>query len=102
MTVDRTQIAVGIGPFIPDRDTVILEVLYVRIPGDKPQELVDDGLQMHLLGSQEGESLRQVEPHLIAEHALRAGTGPVLLHDAMGADMSQQIQVLFHRLQIYG
>ena len=49
-----------------------------------------------------GETFRQVEPHLIAEHALCAGTGPVLLHDAMGADMSQQIQVLFHRLQIYG
>ena len=86
--VDGAQIAVGIGPFVPDGDAVVLEELHIGISGDEPQELIDDGLEVHLLGGEQREALGQIEAHLIAEYALGARPGAVFLHDAVGADMS--------------
>ena len=87
MPINRAQVAVLIGPFIPDGDTVVLEILHVRISGDEPQELIDDRLQMYLFCRKEGKAFRQVEPHLVTEHALRACAGAVLFHCPVRADM---------------
>ena len=59
--------------------------------GNEPQELVDDGFEMNLLGREEREAFTEVETHLVAEHALRAGTGAVALHDSVLTDMAQQV-----------
>ena len=88
MAVDGTKVAVLVGPFIPDGYAVLLEVLYVGVPGDEPQEFIDDGLEVHLLGGKQRESVRKVESHLIAEYALGACSGTVFFHDAVGADVS--------------
>ena len=88
MAIDRAQVAVFIGPLVPDGDTVILQVLDVGVSGEEPQEFMDDGLEVHLLGGEEGKTIGQVEPHLVAEHALRSGSGTVFLHGAVGSDMS--------------
>ena len=87
MPVNRAQVAVLIGPFVPNGDAMVLEILHVRISGDKPQELVDDRLQVHFFCRKEGKAFRQVEPHLITEHALRARAGAVLFHCPVRADM---------------
>ena len=48
----RAEIAVLVGPLIPDRDAVFLEIGDVRVAGQKPQQLVDDRFQMQLFGRQ--------------------------------------------------
>ena len=52
MAVDRTKVSVFVGPFVPDGDPVVLEVLDVGVTADEPEELVDDGLKVYLLGGQ--------------------------------------------------
>ena len=96
VAVHRPQVAVLICPLVPDGDSVVLEILDVGIAGDEPEKLVDDGLQVHLLGSEEREAFAQVETHLVAEHALRADPRAVFLDDALAADAPEQVEILFH------
>lgn len=42
MSVNRSEITIFVRPFIPYRHSVILEILYVRITGDKPQKFIND------------------------------------------------------------
>jgi hypothetical protein len=67
---------------------MVLEIFHVCVSRDEPQKLIDDRFQMDFLGSQERESLAEVIAHLIAEHALRAGTGAVRLHGSVFTDMT--------------
>src|SRR3546814_7812913 len=53
---------------------------------------VDDRLDVQLLGREQRETLGQVEAHLVAEHAVGAGPGPVLLENAGLADMPHQVE----------
>ena len=57
VAVNRPEVTVGIGPFIPYGHIVVVEVFYVGVSGDEPQEFIYNGLQVHFLGRQEGESL---------------------------------------------
>ena len=50
-------------------------------------------LQVQLLGRDEREALAQVEPHLVAEDAARAGARAVALVDALVEDPLDQIEV---------
>ena len=96
MAIDRSEVSVFVGPFIPDRHSVVLQVLDIRIPGDEPEKFIDDGFQVDFLCRQEGKSFRQVETHLVSENALGADAGTVGFHDAVFADMTKQVEVLFH------
>ena len=51
-------------------------------------------LQVHLLGGDQREALAQVEAHLVAEHAARAGAGAVGLGDAVVAHVAHEVFVL--------
>jgi hypothetical protein len=62
----------------------------------EPEQFVDDGLEMQLLGGQHGEAGRQVESHLVAEDAERAGPGPVGLGPSLLEDVVHQVAVLAH------
>ena len=42
VAVDRTEIPALIRPLVPDRDSVVVEVLDVGVTGEKPQQLVND------------------------------------------------------------
>ncbi len=48
-------------------------------------------------GSGQRESLAQVEPHLMAEHAFRARARAVAADDTFGSDAAQEVEILFHR-----
>jgi hypothetical protein len=76
--------------------TVIGEVLDVGVAGQEPQQLVADRFEMHLLRGEQRESPREVNPHLMSKHRQRAGAGPVLLHDAVGENTLQQVEILAH------
>ena len=68
VAVDRAEVAVRVRPLVPDRDAVGLEVRDVGVAAQEPEELVHDGLRVHLLRRQQRKPARQVEAHLVAEH----------------------------------
>jgi len=49
-----------------------------------------------LLGGEEGETLGEVEAHLVAEERTRAGAGAVAFLDAGFEDRAHEIKVEFH------
>ena len=91
MTVDRAEVTVLVRPLVPYGNSVILEILDVGISCNEPQKFMDNRLEMHLLGSEKRKTFAEVETHLIAEDALRSGTGAIRLHCSVFTDMSQQI-----------
>src|SRR6185437_5424803 len=95
--VDRAEIAVGVGPFVPDRNAVIVEIFDVGVAAQEPQQLVDDRLEVQLLGGHERKAAPKIEPHLMAEDRARAGAGPVALLHALFQDAFHQVEILAHR-----
>ena len=90
------EVAILVGPFVPDADTVVLEILYVGIAAEEPQQFVDDALEVELLGRHERETLAEVEAHLVAKHALRPCARAVAFHHALVEDAAQEVLILFH------
>ena len=68
MAVDGTQIAVGIGPFVPDRHAVVAQVAHIGVAGKKPEQLVNDRLGVNLLRGQQRKAGGEVHAQLVAEH----------------------------------
>ncbi|EXI76159.1 MAG: hypothetical protein AW07_00673 [Candidatus Accumulibacter sp. SK-11] len=96
VAINRPEIAVGVGPFIPDANTVLVQVADVRLAAKEPQQLVDDRAQVKSLGCQKGETGVQVETHLPAEYRERTGARTVALHAAPVQHVLHQIQILPH------
>ncbi len=96
MAVDGAEVAVLIRPFVPDFDARLVQGLDVGVAGEEPQQLMDDGFQVQLLGRQKREAGAQVEPHLITENAHRPGAGAVALGNALVADVTEKVEILFH------
>ena len=96
MAVHRAEVAVFIGPFVPDRDAVFLQVFDVGVALQKPQQFVDDGAQVAFLGGDEREAFGEVEAHLVAKHREGAGAGTVVLARAVFEHVAHQIEVMFH------
>jgi hypothetical protein len=91
LAIDRAQIALGIGPFVPDPDAIVLQIFDVGVPGEKPQQFMNDGFGVQLLGGQQGKTIRQRESHLVAKDGERPRTGAVFPAHAMVPDMVKQI-----------
>ena len=68
MPVDRAKVAIGVGPFVPDGDAVVVQIFDVGVAVQEPEQLVHDRLQRQALGGQHREAGRQVEAHLMAKH----------------------------------
>ncbi|MNY14828.1 hypothetical protein D3C86_1480170 [compost metagenome] len=98
VAVDRAEFAILVSPLVPDRHAVFLQVGDVGRALEEPQQFVDDGLQVQLLGGDHREALVQVEAHLVAEHRTGARAGAVGLVGAMLVNMAHEVEILFHRL----
>ena len=96
-TVDRPELAVGIGPVVPDTNAVLLQIADVALSRKEPQQLVEDRAGVQFLGGQEGEAIGQIEAHLVPEDAQGPGAGSVSLFDPFVEDPSQQVQIRLHR-----
>ena len=94
--IHRTQLAILVGPFVPYSHPVFLQVVHIRVALQKPQQFIDDRLQVQLLRRQQREALFQVKPHLVSEYALRARPCAVTLLHPFAEYPLQQIQILFH------
>ena len=101
VAIYRPQIATWVGPFVPDAHPVFAEIFDVGIALKKPEQFVNDGFEMDFLGGNQGESLRQIEAHLVAKDADRAGAGPVVFFGAGCQHVAHQVEILFHRITSY-
>ena len=93
LAVNRTKVAILIGPLVPDCHLVIAQISNVGIAGQEPQKLMNDGAQMQLLGRDERKPFGQVKPHLVSENRFGAGAGPVHAGDTGVQDMVQKIMI---------
>ena len=97
LAIDGSQITVFICPLIPDPDIVFLKVADISAPHQEPEEFVDDGTKVKLLGSQAGKSLAEVIADLSSEDRARAGARSVCALFAVFEHVAEQVQVLPHR-----
>ena len=67
---------------------VINQVLDIGIALQKPKQLVDNTLQEDFFRGEQRKALAQVEAHLVAKDTLRARSGAVATHYALGIDTS--------------
>lgn len=96
VSIDRSKVARVVGPFVPDAYALVLEIFYIGVASEEPEQLIDDRAQMKLFGGHQREAVRQVKPHLVPEHAARAGAGSVVLLDAFIEDAFQEVVILVH------
>ena len=94
--IDAAEVAVFIGPFIPDGDLVFLEGADVCIALEEPKEFVDDGAEVEFFCGEEGEGVAEVEAFLRAENRKCAGAGAVGFWSAGFEDEAEEAMVLLH------
>ena len=85
--VNRAQLAVRVGPFIPDTDFVFLEIGDIGFAFQKPEQLVNNRTQMQLFRRHQRKPCIQIEAHLGTEYRSGAGAGAVGLLRAVFHDM---------------
>jgi hypothetical protein len=95
-TIDPPEIAVGVGPFIPDGDTILAQVTDIRFAPKEPKQLVDDGAGVELLGGEQGKALGEIVAHLCSEHGIGAGAGAIGLESAVVEHLAEQVEVALH------
>src|SRR5699024_4757490 len=91
--VDGAEVAVLVGPLVPDAHPALLQPAHIGVPAQEPQQLEDDRAGVHPLGGDQREPLRQVEADLLAEEAAGAGAGAVALGVPGLHDLAQQVLV---------
>ena len=74
------KVALGVGPFVPDAHTMLLQVVYIGVATQEPQQLVNDGLEVQLFGGEQRKALFKVKAHLMAKDALCASAGAVAFY----------------------
>ena len=89
------EIAIGIGPRVPDF-RVLAEVADVVFAGEIPQQLTEHGRPVHFFGRQQGITLREIDRVMRAKPGNRVDARAALLARAPFEDKPHQIQVLFH------
>lgn len=75
--VDAPEAAVGLGPFVPDGDSVFLERPHVGVSAQEPEQFVDNAFQVKLFCGEQRESILQIEADLRSEDRPSACSGPV-------------------------
>ncbi len=96
VTVHRPEIAVCIGPLVPDGDLVVVQVTQVGVALQEPQQLMNDGAQVAFLGGHQRKAVGEVKAHLVAKDTDRARAGAVLLAGTVVTHMAHQVEILFH------
>ena len=70
-------------PLVPDVDVVLRQVFDVAGTFEEPEQLVDDGIEVELLGGDGRKPFGEIIADLAAEDATRAGAGTVTLVGAV-------------------
>jgi hypothetical protein len=94
--VNRAQIAVLVGPFVPDAYAVFLEVGNIGIAAQEPEQFVNNGTQVQLFGGYQRKPFLQVETHLIAKNADGSRAGTVCFYSAVVENVLHKLVILLH------
>src|ERR1019366_1950788 len=86
--IHRPQFSLLIGPLIPDMDVVLLQIVYVGIALQKPEQFINNGSCMQLLCGHKWEACTQIEAHRMAENAQGSGSCAVLFSGSFCANTS--------------
>ncbi len=78
-SIDGAQIAVFVGPGIPDVTAIIVQLIDVRITAEKPQHFASQTLEEGSLRRYKRKSLIEIEAHLVPENAPGTGSGSICL-----------------------
>src|SRR5262249_19286109 len=97
LTVHRAKIAALVRPFVPDADAAVLEIFDICVAGEKPEQFVDDRLQVQLLRREHRKAFAQIEAHLMAENGNRADAAAVALFHPIRKDVLHQFEILTHQ-----
>ena len=79
---------------------MLLQPAHIGFAAQEPEQLVDDGFEMQLLGGDQRKAVGQIEAHLVAEDRARARAGAVALFHALFEDQFHQIEILAHMFRI--
>jgi hypothetical protein len=94
--VDRTQVPGLRRPLVPDGHAVLLQPGHVRVAAQEPDQLVDDALQVNLLGREQGEAGGEITAKLAPEHGQGAGTGAIFLAHTVVENVLEEVEVGLH------
>src|ERR1044071_2396514 len=98
--VDAAQVTVLVGPLVPDADPVFVEVFDIRVAAEEPQQFVNDGFDVELLGGEQGKTFGQREARLGAESRQGTGAGAVGFELSLVQDQPKQFVILQHRSRL--
>ncbi len=96
LAIDRAEIAIGVGPFIPDGNAIGFEIADVGIAVQEPDQFMHDRFQMQTLGGDERKPGAQIEPDLPAEQRAHASSGAVAFSDAAFQRFTEEIEIGAH------
>ena len=90
------EIAVFVCPLVPNGHAVVVQVFYVGVALQEPQQLVNYRARVELLCCQQREGTAQVEARLRPEYADCADARAVGALLAVFEDEFEQVEILFH------
>ncbi len=96
LAVDWAEVSFFVGPFVPDSDFVVLEVLDVGVSFEEPEEFVNDGAEVEFFGGEAGKSLGEVVAGLAAKDAESSSASAVSSFFAVFEDIGEEVEVLLH------
>ena len=96
LAVNRAEVAVFVGPFVPNADFILLEIADVGLAFEKPEELVNDRAEMQLLGGQAGEAFAEVVARLATKNTEGAGAGAVSTLFAVLKNIGEKVEISLH------
>ena len=94
--VDGAEVAVFVGPFVPDAHAVFLQIAHIGVAFEEPEQLVDDAFQVQLFGGYERKAFAEIKAHLVSKAGDRARTGAVIFFDALFEYVAHEVEVLLH------
>ena len=100
IAVNVPQIAVGVGPLIPNAHAIVLQIFDIGVACQKPQQLVDYRFQVQFFSCQARKSVIQIETHLITESAYCACSRAVAFGVASFQNVRQHVKILLHCVAI--
>ena len=83
-------------PFVPDGDAAFAQPVGVGLAAEKPEELDDDGANVHLLRGEQRKARGEIEAHLVTEQPEGTRTRAIFAGLAFGQDLAQQSEVRMH------
>ncbi len=97
MAVNRPQFTLLIRPVVPDSNSILIQVTDVRVPCQKPEQLVNNRFRVKFLGRHKGKTTFQIKTHLVSKDASDSGPGTIFLLSSAVENLVQQLQINLHR-----